>query len=276
MAHITELATRLGQHKRLAVGATSPLSPFPERSVTGNTVTFKAAVTAIWTWYSEQMRHDLQFLLTRATNAEKSTLRDFKRLLDDQRHFNEHADYDRAEEAQSWRDAQTEAGAPSDRDLVEALFVQLEGALETLCQVASRVRQDQLGTKAWRNHTAMSPEGEMRAVLADIGRDAINKRQLAYAVRRFTGHPALNKAQTPADRARVAAVIALDINLKPLSVQYTHILDEFGLIGDSMGHALLIIAHGIEAAGNTGDRLMDVLRKAWPEIQSSTTSITLR
>lgn len=268
LARVTELTSQLGQHKRLAVGATSPLSPFPERSVAGNTVTFKAVVTAIWTWYSEQMRHDLQFLLTRARYAEKSTLGDFKRLLDDQRHFNEHADYDRAEEAQAWRDAQAGADTTSDRDLVEALFVQLEGALETLCQVASRVRQDQLGTEAWRNHVAVSPESEMRAVLADIGRDAINERRLAYAVRRFTGHRALSRARTPADRARVAAVIALEINLEPLSVQYDRILDEFGLIGDPMGHALLIIAHGAEAAGHTGDRLMDVLRKAWPEIRA--------
>jgi hypothetical protein len=276
LARVTELTSQLGQHKRLAVGATSPLSPFPERSVTGNTVTFKAAVTAIWTWYSEQMRHDLQFLLARATYAEKSTLGDFKRLLDDQRHFNEHADYDRAKEALAWRDAQAGAGAPSDRDLVEALFVELEGALETLCQVAGRVRQDQLGTEAWRNHVAVSPESEMLAVLADIGRDAIDERRLAYAVRRFTGHRALNRARTPADRARVAAVIALEINLEPLSVQYDRILDEFGLIGDPMGHALLIIAHGVEAAGYTGDRLMEVLRMAWPEIRPITTSIRPR
>lgn len=273
LTRVTDLTNQLGQHKRLAVGATSPLSPFPERSVTGNTVTFKAAVTTIWTWYSEQMRHDLQFLFARATNAEKSTLGDFKRLLDDQRHFNEHADYDRAKEAQAWRDAQAGAGAPSDRDLVEALFVELEGALETLCQVASRVRQDQLGTEAWRNHVTVSPESELLAVLADIGRDAINERRLAYAVRRFTGHPALNRARTPADRARVAAVIALEINLEPLSVRYDRLLDEFGLIGDPTGHALLIIAHGVEAAGYTGDRLIDVLRRAWPEIRPSTTSI---
>lgn len=267
LARVTELTTQLGQHKRLAVGATSPLSPFPEQSVIGNTVTFKAAVTAIWTWYREQMRHDLQFLLARATYAEKSTLRNFQQLLDDQRHFNEHANYHRSKETQAWRDAQAGDGAPSDRDLVEALFVELEGTLETLCQVAGRVRQDQLGTEDWRNHVAVLPESEIRAVLVDIGRDALAQKRLEYAVRRFVGHPALNRAQTPADRARVAAVIALEIHLEPLSVQYTRILDEFGLIGDPMGHALLIIAHGVEAAGYTGDRLMDVLRKAWPEIE---------
>ncbi|TWE12590.1 hypothetical protein BKA23_1404 [Rudaeicoccus suwonensis] len=153
------------------------------------------------------------------------------------------------------------------------MFVELEGALETLCQVAGRVRQDQLGTAAWRNHAAMSPESEMLAVLADIGRDALDEGRLAYAVRRFKGHPALNRARTPADRASVAAVIALEINLRPLSVQYDQILDEFGLIGDAMGYALLLVAHGVEAAGYTGDRLIDVLRKAWPEIRPSTTSI---
>lgn len=276
LARVTELTTQLGQHKQLAVGATSPLSPFPKRSVAGNAVTFKDAVTAIWTWYSEQMRHDLQFLRARATNREKSILGNFKRLLDDQRHFNEHADYDRAKEAQAWRVAQAGAGAPSDGDLVEALFVELESALATFCQIAHRVRQDQLDTEAWRNHVARSPESEMLAVLADIGREAINQSRLAYAVRRFTGHRALDRARTPADRARVAAVIALEINLEPLSVQYDQILDEFGLIGDPMGHALLVIAHGVEAAGHTGDRLMAVLRKAWPEIRPNTTSIKPR
>jgi len=216
LARVIELTNQLGQHKRLAVGATSPLPPFPEASLTGGEVTFKSTVTDIWTWYSERMRHDLQFLRARATRTEGFALGEFARLLNDQRHFNEHADYDRANEAQAWRDELAGAGAPSDGDLVEALLTELAGALETLCHVASRVRQNQRDTDAWQSHVAVTPESEILAVLADIGRE-IHPRRLRYAVRRLEGHPALNRALTPEDRAGVAAVIALEINFQPLT-----------------------------------------------------------
>ena len=150
--------------------------------------------------------------------------------------------------------------------VVEALLVELEGALKCLNQVANRVRQENLGAEAWRQHSAMSPESEMLAVFADIGRDSIDERRIAYAVRRFTSHRALSRARTPGDRAKVAAVIALEVNLEPLSIRYDELLDEFGLIGDPMGHALLLFAHGAEVAGYTGERLLVVLRRAWPEI----------
>lgn len=268
---VTDLTNQLGLHKMLAVGRTSPLPAFPKESVKGNAVTFKTAVTFIWTWYSEQMHHDLQFLLGQATNSEKSTLACFKRILDDQRHFNEHANYNRAREAQAWRDTQTGNDASTDRALVEALFGELECALETLCQVASRVKRDQRAAKAWRDHAAISPESEILAVLADIGREGINENRLAYAVRRFEKHPALYQAKTPRQRAKVAAVIALEVHLKPLSLQHDQILDEFGLIGDPMGYSLLIIAYGVEAAGHRGDQVIDVLRKAWPKIRPTST-----
>ena len=61
-------------------------------------------------------------------------------------------------------------------------------------------------------------------------------------------------------------MVEVEVNLEPLSIRYDELLDEFGLIGDPMGHALLLFAHGAEAAGYTGDRLLVVLRKAWPEI----------
>lgn len=269
-ARVAVLAQQLGQHKRLAVGEASPLSSFPEGSLSGSEATFKSVVTAVWTWYSELMRHDLQFLRVRATQSERADLGEFTRLLDDQRHFNEHAGYDRANEAQAWREARAVAGAPSDGALVEALLDELAGALATFCQVAGRVRQSKLDTEAWRNHVAKSPKSEMRAVLTDIGNVAFPERRLDYAVRRFTGHRALNRARTPADRARIAALIAVEINLKPLSVQYDRVLDEFALIGDPRGHALLLVAHGAEAVGHRGDRLMEVLRKAWTEMQLDT------
>lgn len=270
LARITELVNQLNQHKRIAVGATSPLPPFPEASLKSGEVTVKSAITAIWTWYSERMHHDLQFLRMRSTPRENSALGRFARLLHDQRHFNEHADYSRAREAQAWRDSQACAGASSDSELVEALLDELEAALATCCLVASRVRQNEEAVDAWRKHVAVSPESEMVAVLADIGQDGIRQPRLDYAVRRFKGHPALNSARTPADRASVAAVIAVELNLKPLTVKYDQVLDEFGLIKDPMGSALLLVAHGVQAAGYTGDQLVTVLREAWTAMQPGT------
>lgn len=266
LERVTDLARQLGQHKRLAVGATSPLSPFPERSVNGNSVTFKDTVTALWTWYCEQIQHDIQFLLSRATKEEKSILTGFNQLLNDQRHLNEHADYDRAKQAEAWRTSHTAGGSPSDRCLVDALFLQLKLALETLCLVACRVGKNEMETVAWRNHVKSTPESQVLAALANIGRDNISQARLNYAVRRFNQHPEVRKGKPLEVRAGVAAVIALEINLKPLSVPYDRILDEFGLIGDRGASSLLIIAHGVEAAGHKDKRLMDVLRKTWPVV----------
>jgi hypothetical protein len=111
----------------------------------------------------------------------------------------------------------------------------------------------------------------MRAVLADIGRGNLQQRRVDTIVRRFEGHPKLRYAKTAQDRARIAAVVAMEMNLDPMTVPYDEVLDEFGLIGDPLGFSLLLVAHGVEAAGITGNRLVPVLRDAWQRIESSAT-----
>lgn len=265
LARVVDLTKDLDSHKRLAVGASNPLPAFPRESIIGDNITFNATVTAVWTWYHEKLRHDLQFLVQQASETEKRRLLKFGRVLDDQRHFNEHADYNWAQRAQDWRRAKTGASACPDRTLIERLIAELERALEILCAIAARVRQSQSNLYAWRAHESVTPENEIRSVFADIGRASIKEGQLSYAVRRFQGHPALRKAKTPEDRPNVAALIAVEIHLEPLSVKYDHILDEFELLGDPVGHALLTIAHGFEAAGYNGEDLIKILREVLPK-----------
>ena len=265
LSRVVGIADELGRTKRVAVGSECP--PFPRERVGSKVVSFASAVTAIWTWYSERLRHDLHFLTPRGDYQQRTTLKAFSVLLDDQRHFNEHADYNRAREAQAWRDAiPTEGDGPSDGEMLNALLDELAAALETLRAIADSVRRDAAGLAAWRAHEARTTESEIRAILADIGRDALPQRRVDTVVRRFEGHPKLKFARTPQDRARIAAVVAMEMNLDPLTIPYDKILDEFGLIGDPLGVSLLLVAHGVEASGFTGARLLPVLRKAWREV----------
>lgn len=264
---VVGLVSDLDRIKRMTVG--SGCSPFPRHAVAPANVTITVVVTAIWTWYREKMRHDLHFWTPRADHQQKNALRDFEVLLDDQRHYNEHADFKRASEAQAWRAAiATNGGDPSDDEMVDALLGELAIALDVLRAIAHKVSRDAAGVEAWRKHEARTPETEIRAVLADIGRDNIPQRRIDTVVRRFEGHPKLRYARTPQDRTLIAAVVAMEMNLDPLTIPYDEILDGFGLIGDPLGFSLLLVAHGVEAAGFTHSRLLPTLRNVWREIDS--------
>ncbi len=273
VARVNELADELGLHKRMAVGADGALPPFPGQVLGPVAVTFKDAVTRIWKWYREQLRHDVQFLTARAGSQQRSTLRAFDQLLDNQRHFNEHADFDRAADAQAWRNSLTTDGSePSDRTMIAALIEELSGALDCLASIAGSVSRDDAGADAWRNHVQRTPQSEVRAVLADIGKESLSATRVEAIVRRFTGHPKLRTARTPGERTRIAAVVVMEMNLDPLSLPHDQILDEFGLVGNSLGQALLIVAHGVEAAGHRGGNLLAVLRRTWPEVRGARAS----
>jgi hypothetical protein len=254
----------------MAVGA--GCSAFPESTLKFASISFSDAVTAIWTWYHEELRHDLDFLIPRGDYQQRSTLKGFESLLDDQRHMNQHANFNRSSEAQAWRAAIGSNGVePSDAALVDALLKELDTALNTAAAIARKASRDTAAVSAWRTHNARTPESEMRAVLADIGRINLQQRRVDTIVRRFEGHPKLRYAKTAQDRARIAAVVAMEMNLDALTLPYDEILDEFGLIGDPLGFSLLLVAHGVEAAGNTSDRLIPVLRDAWQRINPNTT-----
>lgn len=267
IGRVVELTNQLDHHKRLAVGQTGPLPPFPKRLLEGDAVALDEFISEIWKWYAEALRHDLQFLTARANQVERQALTSFRYVLDNQRHFNEHADFDRAEEAQEWRTRLT-ANSSDDPDdlLIEGLLKELVAALECLTAIAHRISIGTDGSDAWRNHTSTTPESEIRAVLSDIGLTSLPQQRVDYAIRQFVRHPLLKRARSPHARARIAAVVVLEMNLRPLSVPYDEILDEFGLIGDPRGHALLVIAHGVETAGYRENELLAVLRRVWPEI----------
>ncbi|WP_431074605.1 hypothetical protein [Microbacterium phyllosphaerae] len=268
LERVVGLVGDLDRSKRMAVG--TGCAPFPQATFGAKKVSFTDAVTAVWTWYTEKLRHDLQFLTARAEYAQKATLHAFVTLLDDQRHVNEHADFNRASEALAWRAAvPTDAEVPSDDDMLDALLDELITALETLKAIAARVGQSNSGPAEWRTHEAHTPESEIRAVLADIGRDGLPQRRVETVVRRFVGHYKLKTALTQLDRTKIAAVVAMEMNLDPLSIPHSDILDEFSLIGDPRGFALLLVAHGAESAGFTGSRLLPALRRAWSGMHSS-------
>lgn len=270
LARVVAAFEDLSRSKRMAVGA--GCSAFPQSTLKSRSVSFSDAVTAIWTWYHEELRHDLDFLTPRGDYQQRSTLKIFKSILDDQRHLNQHANFNRASEAQAWRAAIVPNGVePSEAALVDALLNELDSALNTAAEIARKASRDATAMSAWRTHNARTPESEMRAVLADIGRVNLQQRRVETIVRRFEGHPKLRSAKTAQDRARIAAVVAMEMNLDPLTLPYDAILDEFGLIGDPLGFSLLLVAHGVETAGNTGNHLIPVLRDAWQRISPDAT-----
>ena len=265
---VLDLVDDLNRTKRIAVGSGSP--SFPTTQIDAPGVAFDDAVSAVWTWYEEEFRHDRLFLTARADSAQKATLRDFSALLDGQRHVKQHAGFNRTVEAMAWRTkASTTEVEPSDSELLQALLSELVPALAALASVAETVGRDAAGRNAWSGHEARTPESEVRAVLADLGRNGLPQQRIDTIVRRFEGHPKLKYAQTARDRTRIAAVVAIEMNLAPLTVSHSEILDEFGVIGDPRGIALLLVAHGVQEAGFTGTRLLPALRRAWGGIHSS-------
>jgi hypothetical protein len=264
-----EFASQLCQFKRLATG--SPCSPFPADEVADADVTFERVVTAVYKWYGEQLRDDIRHLMAKADAQERELLGSFGRLLSIQRNADQHADFPGAAEAQEWRDSVAEDpsdGRPSRSLLIAAFIDELGIALDCLCGIAARLARDPAQAMAWRKLAAATAEEEVRAVFDNIGRHP-PQGKFEYAVRQFKGHPELRRAKSPRDRAQVAELVAVGVSLAPLSVAYDEILDEFGLIGDHMGYALLLLAHGVQASGFNGARLIPVLEGVWHAVQAS-------
>lgn len=265
--HAAELAEQLSNHKRLATG--SPCASFPRGEFAAAGLSFKDCVTAIWRWYGEKLRADVRELTSHANAQERATASQFALLLKDQRHLDQHANYDRATEAREWRDSLTKqesSGTDEASALTAGFLAELCGALECLCVVAARVARNPSDSGSWRQLAALAPEEEMRSVLANLGRQ-LDPRRLGHAVRQFDQHPALRRARSIQDRANVAELVALGVLIAPLRVPYDEILDEFGLIGDGRASALLLLAHGVQAAGVQDGRLISVLREVWSAAQ---------
>lgn len=258
-------AARLSRLKQLATG--SPCPPFPVDDVAEARM-FGQVVTVVYKWYTEQMRDDVRHLASTSERSERMVVEAFGRLLNRQRHLDQHADYADAAEARAWRANVTqEADGSSDGNLSEALLGELDLALAELCEIAARIGRDPAKRQAWSELAASSPEEEVRAVFANMGRQP-QQRAFDYAVRQFKSHPGLRSARSPQERAQVAELVAVGVTLAPLSVAYDEILDEFGLIGHQLGYALLILAHGVQATGVRGSRLIPVLQGVWHALQS--------
>ena len=270
LQRIVELAGQLSSCKRLAVG--SPCSPFPRENVAAAGSDFAKAVAEVFKWYAEELSHDVQFLTSHADRQAATVLQEFLGFLKDQRHFNQHANFERAADVRAWRNAVQERsadGSPSSSDpLLDEFLNELGRALECLSGIASEVGQDDGALEAWREHEANSPEAMVRQVY-----DAIGRRPPAptfgKAVRDYRSHPDLRSAKTLDDRIQVAELAAVGPLLAPLSVRYDQILDEFNLVGDSRGYALLLHAHGVQASGYRGARLISTLKNVWTAVQSS-------
>lgn len=262
-----ELAERFSGFKRLAAGA--PAAEFPDAEDFAAGVSFQDVAIAIGDWYLTQLRGDVNVVRAVATPLEKSVLSQFYRLLKDQRDYSAHpADYDRRAEAEAWReDVRQKRCQPSaDGDLIDALVNELCTALDCLCLVAARIVKNPTDSQAWREAAALSPEEEVRAVYSNLGRQ-LPENRLKYAVLQFSKHPDLARAKSQQERANVGELVALGILAAPLRIPYDEILDEFGLVGSPRASALLLIAHGVQASGVPGARLVSVLGEAWGAVQ---------
>lgn len=270
---IIKASEDLSRHKRLIVGAGCP--NIPEDTFKNKDVRFTEIVTVIWKWYHEQLMHDLDFLSGIGTKEQKKTLREFDELLSAQRHDGQHANSTRKKQASAWRaGVKCKGKTPSQSELIEALLGELEIALKTAIDIAANVHNDTTKVSLWVQHNANTPESQVMAALHAIGRKNLPKGHVALIVRQFTSNPQRKRARTAQDRAQIAAMVAVGLNLTPLSVPYDQILDDFNLIGDPRGSTLLLLAHGIEDAGKQLDPVQQdpVLKRVWDPINSSLTS----
>ncbi len=270
VARAAGLAEQLSSFKRLAAGVPAP--GFPRNEVSGASARFRDVAISIGDWYLTQLRADVNLIRSHAAQQEKAVLGRFYRLLKDQRDYSAHpADFDRAVEAQAWRDDVQRSEGTQDDDLVHALLDELCVALDCLCVVAARIVRNTSQSQEWQQLAALSPEEEIRAVYANLGRH-LPENRVTFVARQFSKHPDLVRARSPQERANVGELVALGVLVAPLRVPYDEILDEFGLVGDSRASALLLIAHGVQASGVPEARLIPVLGGVWDAVQRAGSS----
>jgi hypothetical protein len=259
---INGLARDLANYKRLSTGlrlkefnGPADLSRF----------SFDDLVTYVYGWYVEELGEDCDFLLAHATGNERRRLSAFRRVIRDQRHDKQHLNYDRSSEARAWIErALARATSGQDRDAVlkAALLTELADALRALCDIAARVVRTPAMTRDWRERAASDPESEILAVYQNLGMS--HPRDVGYVQRQYMGKPQRRHAQTASARAQIAEAIVMGNLAEPLSIEYTRLLDEFGLIGDSAAQSFLLLAHGVEMSGHTNQSTVSALEQIWP------------
>lgn len=267
--NVIEASENLSRFKQMAVGATC--ANFPKDTIRDHDSTFPQVVSALWMWYGEKLRHDLDFLTQQGTKEEKQTLTTFYTTLKDQRHDGQHADYKRADEALQWRArVPSKRREPSDPELIEALLTELETALITAINIAATVCRDTAKSSRWVQHNAETPESQVSAVLSTIGISHIRQGDKDFIVRTLTGNPRYRRAKSSNQKQQIATMVAIGPLLTPLRVPYMQVLDDFNLLGDPRSLSLLCAAHSIEAAGIelSPDQQYPVLKDVWERISS--------
>lgn len=259
----------LSRLKLMTIG--SKCADFPIEAINNHASTFPQVVSAIWIWYGEQLRHDLDFLTQQGTKEQKETLTRFYTTLRDQRHDGQHANYERADEALQWRARVPSKGSkPSHPELIEALLIELETALITAINIAATVRNNEAKSSRWAQRDAETPESQVAAVLSAIGYSNIPQGRRNFIVRTLDHNPRYRRANSSSQEQQIAAMVAIGPLLDPLRVPYTQILDDFNLLGDPRSLSLLCAAHSIEAAGIqlAPERQYPVLKDVWERISS--------
>ena len=267
--NVIEASDNLSRFKLMAVGA--QCANFPKETIRDHDSTFPQVVSAIWMWYGEQLRHDLDFLTQQGTQEEKKTLKTFYTTLRDQRHDGQHADYKRADKASQWRARVPSIGRiPSDPELIEALLTELATALITAINIASTVCTDEAKRSRWAQRNAETPESQVAAVLSAIGFAHIRQGDRDFIVRTLERNPRYRRAKSSSQEQQIAAMVAIGPLLSPLKVPYTQILEDFNLLGAPQSLSLLCAAHSIEAAGIelSPDQQYPVLKDVWERISS--------
>lgn len=258
-------AQQLSNHKRMA---TSSTISDPTAICHAYDRSFDALVTAIWRWYGESLRQDRFFLENLATASQRAKLHSFWNTLQDQRHDKQHDDYDRAAEAQMWREQVIAAGAPGTESRVllrDAMVAELQTALQILCAVAQHRAKEPQFAQMWNERASVTPEAEVRNVYSNLGLQL--PRNFEYVVRQYAADPRLRNAST-SKRAQIAQTTVIGIGLSPLSIGYDELLDEFGLVGDQSARSLLVLAHGVEASGHSNNSTVSILKSIWSIVRS--------
>lgn len=254
----------LSRLKRKSIGIRCP--NFPKDSVDKEDISFKDTVTHIWMWYHEEMKRDIDFLTTRAKGGQKRILTSFRKTLNNQRNFYQHANFDQADAALKWRKQNGMDGDTfSDSKAIDALLSALEVALSTAIDIAFDVSNNDEDRKEWTTRYSVTSESEIMTFLTSIGRFRPSDSKMRYFVHNFDNNPLIsNRSSVRAeDRKRIAAKVVLGVDLPPLSMPYDEVLDRFQLLGDQRGFSLLLLAHAIQSSGK---EIFPLITELWPRI----------
>jgi len=257
----------------------SGLSDLPD-GLPADRATFSHLVTALYKWFQEASKNDVDFLLGQGSVPELSKLTVFRKELASLRHAEQHnADAETRRRAQRWfRDA-SGTNTPDSIQLWEtcagALLKQAEEAVRVILALVRLANNDPLAMEQWaraRRSRSLDLKTALASALALVGRSPLPSdvaflgQRLDSQWARYSIGDGATRDQREALEAAASMVVA-QWAMRPLLASPSALGGVDGAL-PSDGLTVQLLAHALQASGiETG--LDEATTQAWKCLRAS-------